>query len=123
MSFAGAIFGEAKLRLLAQADVLMLPSYHLEGLPYALLEGMAAGLVPIVTRVGAIPDVVTPGLHGLFVPPRDPQAVAAALETLHADRAALGRMGAAARERVKSHYSVDRVAGDFTVLYRVLVGA
>jgi hypothetical protein len=32
-------------------------------------------------------------------------------------------MGAAARERVKSHYSVDRVAGDFTVLYRILVGA
>ena len=101
----------------------MLPSYHLEGLPYALLEGMAAGLVPIVTRVGAIPDVVTPEVHGLFVPPRDPQAVAAALETLHADRAALARMGAAARERVKSHYSVDRVAGDFTVLYRILVGA
>jgi glycosyltransferase involved in cell wall biosynthesis len=123
VSFAGPIFGEAKLRLLAQADVLMLPSYHLEGLPYALLEGMAAGLVPIVTRVGAIPDVVTPEVHGLFVPPRDPQAVAAALETLHADRAALARMGAAARERVKSHYSVDRVAGDFTVLYRILVGA
>ena len=123
VTFAGPVFGEAKLRLLAEADVLMLPSYHLEGLPYALLEGMAAGLVPIITRVGAIPDVVAAEVHGLFVPPRDPPAVAAALEALHNDRAALARMSAASRERVKTHYSVDRVAGDFTALYRVLVGA
>jgi glycosyltransferase involved in cell wall biosynthesis len=123
VSFAGPTFGEGKARLFAEADVLMLPSYHLEGLPYALLEGMAAGLVPIVTRVGAIPDVVTPEVHGLFVPPRDPRAVAGALEVLHADRAALERMSAAARERVTTYYSVDRVAGDFTALYRVLVGA
>ncbi len=123
VSFAGPTFGEGKARLFAEADVLMLPSYHLEGLPYALLEGMAAGLVPIVSRVGAIPDVVTPEVHGLFVPQRDPQAVADALERLHADRAALERMSAAARERVTTYYSVDRVAGDFTALYRVLVGA
>jgi glycosyltransferase involved in cell wall biosynthesis len=123
VTFAGATFGEAKLRLLAAADVLMLPTYHLEGLPYALLEGMAAGLVPIVTRVGAIPDVVMPEVHGIFVPPRDPQAVAAALAALHADRAALERMGAASCERVTTHYSVERVAGDFTALYRALAGA
>ena len=121
--FAGPTFGEGKARLFAEADVLMLPSYHLEGLPYALLEGMAAGLVPIVTRVGAIPDVVTPEVHGLFVPPREPQAVAQALEALHADRATLSRMSAASRERVKTYYSVERVAGDFTALYRILVGA
>jgi glycosyltransferase involved in cell wall biosynthesis len=120
VSFAGATFGERKARLLAEADVLMLPTYHLEGLPYALLEGMAAGLVPVVTRVGAIPDVVQQDVHGLYVPPRDPQALAGALEALAADRAALERMSAAARERVFTYYSVDRVAGDFTTLYRKL---
>jgi glycosyltransferase involved in cell wall biosynthesis len=123
VTFAGPVFGQEKVRLLGEADVLMLPSYHIEGLPYALLEGMAAGLVPIVSRVGAIPDVVTPEVHGVFVPQRDPQAVADALERLHTDRAALARMSAAALERVTSYYSVDRVAGDFTSLYRVLAGA
>jgi glycosyltransferase involved in cell wall biosynthesis len=123
VAFAGPVFGQEKVRLLGGADVLMLPSYHIEGLPYALLEGMAAGLVPIVSRVGAIPDVVTPEVHGIFVPQRDPQAVAQALEGLHRDRARLARMSAAALERVTSYYSVDRVAGDFTSLYRVLAGA
>ena len=121
VSFAGPTFGARKAQLLAEADALMLPSYH-EGLPYALLEGMAAGLVPIVTRVGAIPDVVRQDVHGLFVPPRDPQALADALAALAADRAALGRMSAAARARVYSDYSVERVAGDFTALYRKLAG-
>ena len=56
--------------------MLLLPSYS-EGLPYALLEAMAAGVVPVVTPVGAIPDVVTDGEHGLLVPPRDAEAIAA----------------------------------------------
>jgi len=119
VTFAGAAFGERKVQLLAQAQVLLLPSYH-EGLPYALLEGMAAALVPIVTRVGAIPDVVQEGVHGMFVPPRDPQALARAIQSLAADRALLGRLSEASRERVATAYSVERLAGDFTALYRVL---
>ena len=35
--------------------------------PYALLEAMAGGAVPVVSRVGAIPDVLQDGVHGLFV--------------------------------------------------------
>lgn len=123
VSLVGPAFGERKQALFAQAQVLLLPSYHREGLPYALLEGMAAGAVPIVTRVGAIPDVVQPGVHGLFVPPRDAEAIAAAVHALAADREMLGRMSEAARERVAASYSVQRLASDFTALYRVLVGA
>jgi glycosyltransferase involved in cell wall biosynthesis len=122
VSFAGPAFGERKRALFEEAQVLLLPTYHREGLPYALLEGMAAGLVPVVTRVGAIPDVVEPDVHGLFVPPRDPEALARALDALAADRALLARMSGASRERVATSYSVERLAGDFTALYRVLGG-
>jgi glycosyltransferase involved in cell wall biosynthesis len=122
VSFAGPAFGERKRALFEEAQVLLLPTYHREGLPYALLEGMAAGLVPVVTRVGAIPDVVEPDVHGLFVPPRDPETLARALGALAADRALLARMSAASRERVATSYSVERLAGDFTALYRVLGG-
>lgn len=118
--FAGPAFGERKARLLAQGDVLLLPTYHSEGLPYALLEGMAAGLVPVVTRVAAIPDVVVEGVHGVFVPDRDPQAVAQALAGLAADRGRLARMSAACRERVAACYSIERLADDFTALYHKL---
>ncbi len=120
VTFAGPAFGERKAKLTCEADVLLLPTYHSEGLPYALLEGMAAGLVPIVTRTAAIPDVVTEGVHGLFVPPRDPQAIARALAALDADRASLARMGAASRERAVACYSIERLAEDFTALYNNL---
>jgi glycosyltransferase involved in cell wall biosynthesis len=123
VTFAGPRFGEAKVKLLGEADVLVFPTYHREGLPYALLEAMAAGVVPITTRVAAIPDVVTEGVHGLFVPPRDPEAIAQALVTLDADRGSLARMGAASRERVLAAYSIGRLADDFAALYRSLLGA
>lgn len=123
VTFAGPTFGEAKVKLLGDADVLVLPTYHREGLPYALLEAMAAGVVPITTRVAAIPDVVAEGVHGLFVPPRDPEAIARALITLDADRGRLARMGAASRERVLAAYSVGRLADDFAALYSSLRSA
>lgn len=118
--FAGPAHGEEKARLLSQADVLLLPSYS-EGLPYALLEAMAAGVVPVVTRVGAIPDVVDAGLHGLFVPVRDAGAIARALGTLDADRPWLARMSAECRQRIAGAYSIERVAADLGSLYAGLL--
>src|SRR5690606_28601527 len=118
--FAGPAFGEEKARLLSQSDVLLLPSYG-EGLPYALLEAMAAGVVPVGTRVGAIGDVVETGVHGLFVPVRDAAAIARALESLDQDRAWLARMSAAARKRIAAAYSIERVGADFASAYGALV--
>jgi glycosyltransferase involved in cell wall biosynthesis len=115
--FVGPAFGERKAELLRAADILLLPTYHPEGLPYALLEGMAAGLVPIVTRVGAIPDVALEDVHARFVPPRDAPAIVDALRALAADRATLWRMSAACRQRIANAYSISRVAADFAALY------
>lgn len=122
VSFTGPVEGDHKALLLSQADVLLLPSYA-EGLPYALLEGMAAGAVPVVTPVGAIPDVVTEGVHGLFVPLRDADAIAQAVVRLDADRALLARMSAASRKRIVSGYSIERLAADFAALYSTLCSA
>ena len=118
----GPAFGERKIGLLGAADVLILPSYH-EGLPYALLEGMAAGLVPVATRVGAIPDVVVEGVHGVLIPARDPQAIARAIVALAADRTRLARMSAACRERVAAAYSPRAARRRLPALYARLCGA
>jgi glycosyltransferase involved in cell wall biosynthesis len=116
VTFCGPVERDHKALLLSQADVLMLPSYA-EGLPYALLEGMAAGAVPVATPVGAIPDVMTDGVHGFLVPVRDSRAIAAAVERLARERALLARMSAACRKRVVGAYSIERLAEDFSVLY------
>jgi len=119
--FTGAVFGADKVKLLEGCDAFLLPSYS-EGLPYALLESMAAGVPVIATPVGAIPDVVADGTHGILVRPRDGKEIAAALATLCLDRERLSWMSRACRRRIRAAYSIDRVAGEFSLLYAELSG-
>ncbi len=81
--------------LLARSHVVCLPS-HGEGLPKALSEAAAAGRAIVATDVPGCREVVRHGVNGLLVPPRDPAALAGALERLIGDaelRAAFGRAG------------------------------
>jgi len=119
VTFAGPVFGEDKVRLLAGSDVMVLPSYS-EGLPYALLEAMAGGVPVIATPVGAIPDVVTHDIHGFLVPPRDAKAIAEALAVLAGDRERISWMSRACRRRIRAAYSIDRVAAQFATHYTQL---
>lgn len=120
-AFVGPVFGEDKVRLLAGADVAILPSWS-EGLPYALLEAMAAGIPVLATPVGAIPDVMTDGLHGTLVPPRDPAAIGTAIARLAFDRERLSWMSRACRKRVLAAYSIERLARELSIHYRALAG-
>lgn len=119
MRFLGAVGEEGKRELWKGANVLVLPS-HTEGLPCALLECMAAGIVPVVTAVGGIGDAVQDRVHGLLVPPRDPRQLADALEVLHEDREALRRMALAGRQHIAERYSLARFQADFRKLYAAL---
>ena len=94
--------------LLAASDVFVLPS-RWEGLPMALLEGMMAGLPVIATRVEGVDEVVQPGEHGLLVPLESPAELAQAILQLLRSPADCQRMGAAARKRVLSSYTTDRM--------------
>jgi glycosyltransferase involved in cell wall biosynthesis len=114
--FLGSVFGATKRQLWLASDLFVFPT-HGEGLPYSLLEAMAAGCVPITTPVAAIPDVMRDGEHGLFVPARNAGALAAAVAALDDDRGALARMAEAARRRVLEQYTVERLAADFRTLY------
>jgi glycosyltransferase involved in cell wall biosynthesis len=116
--FLGGVFATEKSRLWLDADVFVFPTYHSEGLPYALLEAMAAGCVPVTAPVAAIPDVMRDREHGLFVPAKDAPALATALAALDDDRTGLFRMAGAARQRALDHYTVERLANDFRRLYQ-----
>ncbi len=119
--FVGPVAGEEKSALFRDADVLLLPSYH-EGLPYAVLEALAAGLAVVATAVGGIPEAVGDGSEGRLVPaPPRPQQVAAALAELAGDRELLCRMQQAARRRACESYDASRMGERFAVLYREIV--
>lgn len=117
VTFLGSVFGSSRDSVWHRADVFAFPTFHPEGLPYSLLEAMAAGAVPVTSRAGAIEDVVMDGTNGILVPARNPVAFADAVESLHRDRDLLARLSRNAVARIKSEYSVSVMQERFRALY------
>ncbi|HEX2545468.1 MAG TPA: glycosyltransferase family 4 protein [Ramlibacter sp.] len=101
---------------MAAADVLCLPSYR-EGFGMSLLEGAAAGLPSVASRIYGVTDAVVDGETGLLVPARDPIALADALERLVVDGELRRRLGAAARERALRSFSKEVMQQAWTGMY------
>jgi len=92
-----------------------------EGFGLTLIEAMAAGSALVAARAGAAELVVEDGVTGVLVPPGDVDALVAALEPLMRDPQAAAAMGARARERVLSEFSLDIEANRITAVYRRLI--
>jgi glycosyltransferase involved in cell wall biosynthesis len=104
-------------------DVFALPS-RWEGLPYALLEALAAGLPCVATDVNGSRDVLGSAPPcGLLVAREDPGALADGLLRMLADRALSARCAEAGRERVATEFTVGRMLDRTLALYRELSGA
>ncbi len=109
-------------RVIGGLDVLVHPALA-EGLGVALLEAGAARVPVIASAAGGIPEVVLDGETGLLVPPGDPAALSAAMLRLLGDPALAARLGAAARVRVETHFSVAAMAAGNLAVYRHVLGA
>jgi glycosyltransferase involved in cell wall biosynthesis len=107
--------------LLAEADLVALPSWT-EGFPLAALEAMAAGRPVVATAVGGTPEVVVDGETGVLVPPRDHEALAAAIGRLVADPELRGRLGEAGRRRVEERFSLEAMTRRMLAIYDELAG-
>ncbi|WP_130011432.1 glycosyltransferase family 4 protein [Serinicoccus sediminis] len=77
--------------------------------PLKVYEYGAAALPVVASRIGQIPAVVQHGVTGLLVPPSDPAALAAAVDSLVADPATARRMGGAARRLMQREHSWEHV--------------
>lgn len=96
-------------------------STHYEGMPLALIEGMAAGCAAVASAVPGVREVLRDGLDGRLVAPNDPVALADALEALLRDPAGAARLAAAGRERAVAEFSRERMNRDYAALCRSLV--
>ena len=120
VTFTGWVDEEDAAKLLASADLLVLPSKN-EGLPMAILEAMAHGLPVISTPVGAISDVVIPGKTGLLAPVGDVDQLASALRQLIDCPEMRRRMGAAALDAFTKEYSIGPYCERLTSIYQRLL--
>lgn len=98
-------------------DIFVMSSVT-EGLGTSLLDAMACGKPIVATTAGGMPEVVEDGATGLLVPPRDHQAMAAAIVTLLTSPDLRDRMGAAGLARVRARFSVERMVQDTLEIYR-----
>ncbi len=112
----GPVLGAAKADLLAGAAGFVLPSLA-EGLPMALLEAMASKLPVVVTRVGAMPEVVRDEVEGLLVDPEDAPALAAALDRLANDAGLRARMGSVAEQTCTQRFGVETMVESLMTVY------
>jgi glycosyltransferase involved in cell wall biosynthesis len=101
---------------LGEADIFVLPSRS-EAFPNAVLEAMAAGLPVVASGVGGILELIDSGRTGLLVPADAPQPLAEALCRLMSDPALAARLGGAARDEARAHYSFERMVASFDALY------
>jgi len=121
IAFHGAVFGEAKARLLAECDAMVVPSVYPEIFGIVVVEAYAFGKPVIAAASGGLPELVAPGETGWLVPPGDARALGDALERLAQNAAGARRMSSACFEAAR-RYAVERVVGEYRSLYREILG-
>lgn len=141
--YVGLVSGKTKDEFLRSLDVFVMPTYF-EGLPVSLLECMGYGVVPVVTPVGSIPDVVVDweevregvsgahglevredsrgsrgsrGANGVFVKVKDVDSIVEAITMLDNDRELLGRLGRNARKVILENFSAERYVEQLNDIY------
>jgi glycosyltransferase involved in cell wall biosynthesis len=98
------------------ADIVVLPSLW-EGLPYVLIEAMAAGKAIVASGVGGVTDAVTDGENGLLIPPGDVDALAGALVCLLGDPELSERLGMNARATAVERYGIENMINRLEKVY------
>ncbi len=114
--FHGRVGSGRKAELLAEASLIAVPSRRLrngrtEGLPVALLEGLAFGLPAVATAVGGIPEVLEGSGAGTLVAPDQPSALSAAIQAILDDDATRRRMGRRA-QKIAAGWSWARMGSE-----------
>jgi glycosyltransferase involved in cell wall biosynthesis len=100
--------GKEKFELLRTADLFTYPSYH-EGMPIAIIEAMACALPVVATRVGGIPDLVSPGVNGLLVEAGHPDQLAEAIHRLVIDPDTRKSMQVNSFKIAQEEYDVEKL--------------
>lgn len=123
ITFTGKIPLERLIQLYAEHEIAVSPSIY-EGFGFPAAEAMACELPVIAARGGALPEVVGDhGDTGYLVPPRDPGALARAMDELLDDREGRIRMAKKARQRVLSIFTWEKAARDLVDIYRKVIDA
>jgi glycosyltransferase involved in cell wall biosynthesis len=106
----------------AAADVVVLPSLS-EGFPFVVLEAMAMSRPVVATNVNGVPELIRDGVHGVLVPPRNPQALESAVRKVLHDPVWAARMGQAGQKEVTARFTVGKMVQDTVKVFETAMPA
>lgn len=116
----GYVSGVDLDRAYRDATVFVLPTYFAEGFPLAVMEAMSYGLPVVTTAIRGCADHLRPGEHALFVPARDPEALAERLTALLDDVPLRAQMNSANLAKV-AEFAPDAVVPRYAEILRSIV--
>ena len=99
----GPFEGDDLVRLYAQADCFVMPSYR-EGFPNSVLEAGAMGLPQIVTDINGSREIISHGKNGLIVPAKDKEALYEAMRLIYENKELRDKLSLNARELISSRF-------------------
>jgi glycosyltransferase involved in cell wall biosynthesis len=119
--FLGAVDGRDMPRVVADADIVVLPTRYPEGLPRVLLEGAACGAALIATDTPACRMIIEPGETGLVIGRAEPELLARAIRQLLDDPDLRKRLANSARSKLyREGFSIESICAKFLALYEGL---
>jgi rhamnosyl/mannosyltransferase len=123
VTFLGGLGDEDKNALLALCEAFVFPSHlRSESFGISLLEGAMYGKPMISCEMGSGTTFINIANEtGLVVPPRDSNALAAAMNTLWHDRELASRMGAKAAQRYEEVFTAEKMVRSYAALYQEVV--
>ncbi len=109
------------LKMVKASDIFVLASIGGEATTKAVIEAMSLGVAPVITNIAGNAGLVVHEQCGLVVPPRDPQAMAAAILKLYHDRALCRHYGEQAKAHIRAHFHIEDTISATRKLYEELV--
>ena len=103
--------------LLTGFSIFVLPSVK-EGLPYTIIEAMAAEVPVVATRVGGIPELIEHKKNGLLVEPRNVESLAGAIELLLHDHALSKQFTLASHSKVSIEFNLEQMVDKTITIYQ-----
>jgi len=111
-----SVAGEQRVSLFRDCSILAFPS-HYENMPNVLLEGMAAGMGVVASRVGAIPEMLGAPAGGILFEARDREGLSGALGSLLGSAASAREQGRRNLATVKREYHLSIVERELERIY------
>jgi len=115
--YKGIVTGEDKCKILADSDIMLLPTRHNEGFPFVILEAFMSYLPVISSPAGAIPEIVEDGKSGFLVPSTDYHALTEKIVYFCQNPQEIITMGSYARSIVEQKYTIQKMISKFTRIY------